>query len=236
MKSATKNGTKNGTKSRIEGLDVQDDAGATERVTITAPNIPTAVFRVRGVAPYVQHKFSEKARTAIKETQEAGSTTKKGKAREAKDFDACYEGARHVSTAGWDGIPSMGFKNGLVSACRLAGFKMTLAKQGVFVEGDGVSEDGAALVRITKGKPRKTIMPARNANGSMDLRARPMFDAGWEATVRIRYDAGIFTATDIANLLMRMGLQGGIGEGRADSKQSCGMGWGHFEIVNEAKR
>jgi hypothetical protein len=29
-----------------------------------------------------------------------------------------------------------------------------------------------------------------------------------------------------------VGRQVGIGEGRPDSRNSCGMGWGLFEIVN----
>jgi len=32
-------------------------------------------------------------------------------------------------------------------------------------------------------------------------------------------------------LLARVGMQVGIGEGRPDSKNSAGMGWGLFEVV-----
>jgi hypothetical protein len=60
---------------------------------------------------------------------------------------------------------------------------------------------------------------------------RPMYFP-WSANLRIRFDAGQFTYTDIANLLMRVGEQVGIGEGRHDSKKSGGMGWGTFRIVN----
>jgi len=34
------------------------------------------------------------------------------------------------------------------------------------------------------------------------------------------------------NLLHRAGLQVGIMEGRPDSKDSCGCGWGTFKIAN----
>jgi len=34
----------------------------------------------------------------------------------------------------------------------------------------------------------------------------------------------------LTNLLARAGLQVGIGEGRPDSKNSAGMGWGLFQI------
>jgi hypothetical protein len=58
-----------------------------------------------------------------------------------------------------------------------------------------------------------------------------MWRPGWEAKVRIRFDGDQFTLTDVTNLLMRVGLQVGIGEGRPDSKMSTGMGWGMFEVL-----
>jgi hypothetical protein len=39
-----------------------------------------------------------------------------------------------------------------------------------------------------------------------------------------------FTHQDVANLMTRVGLQVGLGEGRPDSKNSAGMGWGLFQI------
>jgi hypothetical protein len=53
----------------------------------------------------------------------------------------------------------------------------------------------------------------------------------WAATLRIRYDAGMLTADDVVNLISRVGLQVGIGEGRPDSKDSAGIGFGLFEIA-----
>jgi hypothetical protein len=53
----------------------------------------------------------------------------------------------------------------------------------------------------------------------------------WAAVLNIRYDAGMLTSSDIVNLISRVGLQVGIGEGRPDSKNSAGLGFGLFEIV-----
>ena len=53
----------------------------------------------------------------------------------------------------------------------------------------------------------------------------------WSASLRIRYDAGMLTADDVVNLIARVGLQVGVGEGRPDSKQSAGLGFGLFEIA-----
>jgi hypothetical protein len=38
---------------------------------------------------------------------------------------------------------------------------------------------------------------------------------------------------DIVNLLARMGEQVGIGEGRADSRNSAGLGFGAFKVETE---
>jgi hypothetical protein len=57
-----------------------------------------------------------------------------------------------------------------------------------------------------------------------------MFDAGWTTTLRVTFDADLFTLTDITNLLMRAGMQVGVGEGRPSSKNGIGMGWGTFSI------
>jgi hypothetical protein len=43
-----------------------------------------------------------------------------------------------------------------------------------------------------------------------------------------------FTPEDVANLMARVGMQVGIGEGRPDSKNSAGMGWGLFKIADSS--
>lgn len=202
-----------------------------QTLTIAPPNLQVGEFKIVGTAPYVQNKFSHKAMEMMKEKQAAGSVAAKGKKREAKDFKACYEGAMHKTADGKHGIPAPAFRNAMISACRMCGFQMTRAKLSVFVLPDGVDhEDGTPLVFISKGKPRYTESAVRNESGVADIRPRPMWDEGWEAIVRVQFDADQFTLTDVANLLMRAGMQVGVGEGRPDSKNSCGMGWGRFSI------
>jgi hypothetical protein len=203
-----------------------------EKVAITAPNFQQASLRIRGTVPYVQHAFSQKALQTMMETQMSGSTSRKGKLRQPKNFQEVYKNATHFSDDGWIGIPAAAIRNAMISACRVVGFKMTLAKLSLFVVPNGfdkLSRD--PLIKITKGKPYEHFGAARNSNGSTDVRCRPMWDPGWEAIVTIKWDADQFSATDIVNLLSRVGAQVGLGEGRADSRNSAGMGWGHFEVV-----
>ena len=202
-------------------------------VIIPAPKLGTGAFTIVGTAPYVQCAFPAKAREMMKAKQMAGSQAKKGAKRDAKDFDLCYQQAQHVSREGWNGIPASGFRAGLISACRLVDFKMTRAKLSLFVVADGFDNlDGTPLVKITKGKPHYVEHAVRNATGVADIRARPMWDEGWEAVLRLTWDADQFSTQDVANLLMRVGLQVGVGEGRPDSPNSAGMGWGTFAIGN----
>jgi len=207
----------------------------TQTLTIAPPNFETASFDITGTAPYVQNKFSQKAMNMMKDAQGAGSTGKKGKKKEAKDFQGCYEGALHKSGDGWYGIPAPAFRNAMVSACKIVGFAMTRGKLSVFIEADGFdADDGTPLVKITKGEPEYFDSAVRNATGVADIRPRPKWAEGWQVTVRVRYDADQFTLQDVTNLLMRVGMQVGLGEGRPDSKKSCGMGWGLFTIDGEA--
>lgn len=208
-------------------------ATTTQVLSITAPRFAWAKLKIRGTTPYCQNAFGAKARQKMIADQEAGSAGKSRKKKEAKDFDACYEEALHKSTDGWYGIPAPGFRNAMISACRAAGVVMTRAKLAVYVEPDGFDvASNDPLVKITKGKPSRQDAAVRNASGVIDIRPRPVWQPGWEAMVRVRYDEDMLTNVDVANLMMRAGMQVGIGEGRPDSKQSCGIGWGLFEIVD----
>ena len=203
-------------------------------IKISAPNIREATFLIRGTAPLVVHKFSAKAKAMIRQKQEAGSLANKGKSKSAKDFEEVFQGARHISTEGWDGIPAAAFRAGIISACRLVGFKMTLAKLSIFVAADGFDEtEGTPLVRIlSPAEPERNESMVRLATGVCDISVRPMWKI-WGAELRIQYDADQFTADDVRNLLARVGAQVGVCEGRPDSKSSAGCGWGTFELVTE---
>ena len=202
-------------------------------MAITPPDFRYLQIDIQGTTPLVMNRFSAKAQEEMKAKQEAGSTSSSKKIREAKDFTALFEGAKHVSTEGWEGIHAAAFRNGAISACRAVGFKMTHAKLAFMVIQDGLDRvDSAPLVRLTEGVAEEWIAPTRNATGVIDLRARPMYKT-WAASLKIRYDAGMLSDADVTNLIARVGLQVGIGEGRPDSKMSAGLGYGLFEIVNK---
>lgn len=203
-----------------------------QTVQIAAPRLSVAEFHLKGTAPYVQLRFSQKAMNAMAEKMKAGSQARGKKIREARNFDDDYEQAKHVSTEGWVGIPAGSFRAAMISACRLVGFKMTLAKLSCFILADGFDRvDGVPLVKIG-GEPEPNIMAVRNATGVADLRCRPMW-RDWTCRLRVQFDQDQFSLQDVSNLLMRVGQQVGVGEGRPDSRDSCGLGWGTFRILEE---
>lgn len=212
-----------------------DGSAASEKTAkglIPAPKFKTVTFTLRGNAPYVSNKFSAEAREMMRAKQAAGSQAKKGGKRDAKDFDRCYRESMHATADGKYGVPASSFRQALVSACRIVGFKMTLAKLALFIKADGIDADDASpLVVFTKGEPSKFEAATQNDTGVADIRVRGKWEPGWEIDLRVEYDADMFMESDVRNLLTRVGLQVGIGAGRPDSKTSCGQGWGTFDVV-----
>jgi hypothetical protein len=207
-----------------------------EGVAVVHPaNIVRATFRIRGTSPYVQAKFSKKARDKMMLDMATAEAAKKSRAaREPRDYDRDFVEAQHVSTAGWNGIPCSGFRAAMIDACRTVGLVMTKAKMSVFVVPDGFDkEEGTPLVKIISvAPPERTEMLVRNDNGSADIRIRPMW-RNWEADVTCEFDADMITPESVVNLLDRAGRQVGVGEGRPFSKNSVGQGWGTFTVVTQ---
>jgi len=206
-----------------------------QTVSIKPPSFGVAEFRLKGLSPLVIHRFSAKTKLEMKQKMETGKAAASRRNREAKSTDELFAEARYVAREGWDGIHAGAFRAALISACRLVGYKMSLAKLSIFVEADGVDakEPQIPLVRIY-GQPTKQEDVARVETGQPYVTIRAAYH-NWKARLRIRWDADQFTLDDLTNLLARAGLQVGIGEGRPDSKNSAGMGWGLFQI-EESRR
>lgn len=206
-----------------------------EEVTyIAPPNLQRINVRIQGASPLVINKFSKKAREEMMAKMAASSAEKKSKAKSARpprDYDNDFEGARHRSVDGWDGIPASSFRSAMIDACRTCGLVMTQAKMSVFVLADGVdADDGTPMVKVIGDAPERTEMAVRNETGVADIRVRPMWRK-WEAVVCLEFDADMILEESVINLLSRAGRQVGVGEGRPFSKKSYGQGWGTFDVV-----
>jgi hypothetical protein len=197
---------------------------------IPAPRLNIATFHIRGTSPLVIHRFSVKVKEQMAQKMSEGKSASSKKNREPKNSDDTFNESRYISKDGWDGFHAASVRNAMISACRLVNFKMTLAKMSIFVIQDGWDkfEPQIPLIRIL-GKPVKQADMARVETGAPYVTYRAAYSP-WEAKIRIRFDEDQFSITDVSHLLTRVGLQVGIGEGRHDSKNSSGMGWGTFEL------
>lgn len=205
-----------------------------ERVTISKPRFGKAVIPIRGTAPYVGNKMSTRDIDKMRQDQEAGQQARSRKRREPKDFTNLHREKIHVSGEGWYGIPAAAFRCAMIDACRVAGYKMTMAKMSVFVLPDGFDkDDGQPLVRIvSSAEPRSFQMIGRYNNTSTDILVRPQW-MQWGCNIPVKWDEDQFSAEDVVNLLCRAGEQVGVGAGRPFSRETPGLGFGTWEVVNK---
>ena len=202
----------------------------TEVLTVSAPNIQAIQVRFTGNAPLMQNRFSEKAMHMMADKMTGITKPGSKKAREARDFHEDFVQAKHTARGEeWEGVAASSVRAALISACRLTGFTMTRAKLSLFVPAQGYDKvDGLPLIRVF-GESVENTMAVRNATGVADLRCRPLY-MEWYCLPEIRFDADQFSVSDVLNLLRRVGLQVGLGEGRPDSRASVGLGFGTFDV------
>jgi hypothetical protein len=208
---------------RIASVEPTSDASS--KIVIPKPRIEVLSIPIIGTSPLLLHKWSEKAKRQMLDKQMKKAT----KAKDAKDPEADFNGARYISQDGWDGCPAVAFKSAMVGACRQCdGLPMTLAKRIFFVEVDGYTPDGDGLVRIV-GEPRMHEAMVRLETGTADIRYRPIYHP-WRATIQVRFNAGIVSAEQVVNLIQIAGLSEGVGEWRPSAPKSSTGIHGCWEI------
>lgn len=206
-----------------------------ETIEIRPARLVRVILPIEGTAPLVMNKFSEEARRQMLEEMTKEKANKRNKKEHPpRDLDREFQQLKHVSTAGWYGMPCGAFRKAMVDACRLAGVVMVTAKMTIFIIPDGIdSDDGAPLVRINApAEPDPVQHYVRLASGKPSVAVRPMFSK-WDAVVTVEFDADFISLNSVVNLLDRAGRQIGIGAGRPFSTNSCGMGWGTFKVLQE---
>lgn len=204
-------------------------------IKINGPKFQTALWEIEGTTPLVVHRFSTKAKEEMIRKMINPPAPGARVKREPLNPENQYNEARYIHKDGWDGFNAAAVRNAMISAGRLVGFKMTLLKISVFVVADGVDATEAQynLVRIY-GKPERFDAIGRLDNGAPNPVYRPLY-MPWSAKLRIAFDSDILSMTDVGNLLHRVGTQIGLCEGRYDSKNSAGQGWGCFALAKSPK-
>lgn len=196
--------------------------GADTMVVLTPFKLKTIEVPIVGTSELIVHAWSEKAKRMMAKGQ---SGEPKPRKREPRNPQEDYEGSRYMMPDGGDGFPASGIKAAIVQACRsFSGLPMTVAKQAIYVYG----EEDTGLVRIF-GEPRMREDMVRLETGVADIRYRAGFPK-WNAMLRVRFNAGMLSDSDVVNLINAAGF-GGIGDWRPSSPKSASGSFGMFEVL-----
>ena len=189
----------------------------TDTISLERPDIRAIEIRIRGTAPLICHKWSDKA----KKEMLARSTKKADKGRPAKDPEQEYRDSLYVMPDGSYGFPAIAFKAAMVRAGKYVNLPMTFTRGAFHINGD--------LIKII-GTPHMREDMVRIPMGGADNRFRGEFTE-WEVDLPIVYFATAISAEQLVNLLMIAGFSVGIGEWRPEKDGQ----YGTFTIVEEQK-
>lgn len=209
-------------------------------IEIKPVEIAKAVVRIRGTAPLIMHKWSEKAKKMILDKQT--------KATKTKGHDLKVPVADFISSAYWlteephgnsDEECEAAFRQAVENGARW-GFPVTAIKQATimaasrndidiktttlrgcfFIKGEG--PDMLAEVKGTIPEMREDMVRVGGISKTADIRHRAQFN-GWYMDLEISYNVnGPVTLEQIINLINLGGFTCGIGEWRPEKDGSYG--------------
>lgn len=197
---------------------------ATTSATISLGRIKREVVEIpiKGTAPLIVHRWSEKAKEMMLASQQGKKTPK-----QAKDPQADYESSMYRLTDGGHGFPVMAFKAATVKGGgRVFGkaVKMTELRQVFTFIADGLGVDGTQLARIT-GEPTMREDMVRVGMGTADIRYRAEY-RDWSALLRVEYVPSVIDIESVVALVDAGGTNG-VGEWRPEKSGS----YGTYEVV-----
>jgi len=203
------------------------------KVQIPAPNIQMMKVRIKGTAPLIFHKWTEKAKKQILDKQ----LKKAQRGHDIRKPEEEYVDSFYYDSEDRVAFPALSIKLAMVNAVRnVEGTTMTLIKGAVFVVGD---KDGFIPV-LNGGKEitRKEVIKnkdkwlredmVRIGMGSADLRFRGQLTE-WEMEFIMKFNGDILSPEQVMNLLQIAGFACGLGEWRTERNGN----FGSFEIATK---
>lgn len=182
----------------------------TPSISIPAPDIQTAHFRLVGTTSLICHAWSDKAKKMMLDKQMKKATTGKLAKDPEQDF---YDSLYPMPDGEGYGFPAIAWKAAMVRAGTYLDLKMTFLR-GVFHVPDG-------YVRID-GKPEPREDMVRLQGNTADIRYRGEF-MPWAVELPIQFNARVITHEQLANLLVTAGFSVGVGEWRPEKDGNHGM-------------
>lgn len=177
-------------------------------IQLQRPDLRIIAIPITGTAGLIMHKWSEKAKKEMLDKQ-----MKKAKqGRDAKDPQKDYEDSIYYTADGKFGFPAIGFKAAIVRAGTYSGMPMTFLRGALHINGEFVEIHGLPTMREDM---------VRVGMGTADIRYRAEFKQ-WSAVLHIRYNAGVISEEQIANLVLTAGFSVGVGEWRPEKDGQFG--------------
>jgi len=181
-------------------------------------NVQKIRITIEGTSPLIQHQWSEKAKTMMREKGQG----KKTRERSARDPEAEARDATYFTADGKPGLPLLSLKSAIIMAAHKdIGIEKTLVRKGLFIK----APDASLILPMKCSKPKVREDCVRVGMGAADLRYRPQFDQ-WSVDINIEYDADLLQQGDIVNLIDRAGFGVGVGEWRPEK----GGEFGRFAV------
>lgn len=195
---------------------------ATKSVEIKEFDIKQVVIPIRSISPLIVNQFSRKARGIILDKQLGKSQNKK---HAVKNPEEDYQGAKHISSQGWEGFPAAGFKAAMIRGAKMIGMVMKDTQTSFFIQAD---DEETQLVRVY-GESRMREDMVRVGMGAADVRFRPEYPK-WEANLTIEFNEGVLSLDQIYQLVKAAGYGCGIGEMRPEKGK---FNYGRFALAQE---
>jgi hypothetical protein len=181
-----------------------------------------AEIPIKGTAPLIVHRWSEKARSMMLDAQQGRKNPK-----QPKDPVADYESSMYRFTDDGHGFPVMAFKSATVKGGgRIFGksVKMTELRQVFVFLADGIGTDGTQLIRI-EGTPSMREDMVRVGMGTADIRYRAEY-RDWSALIRVEFVPSVIDLESVVALVDAGGTNG-VGEWRPEKNGS----YGTYEVI-----
>jgi len=202
---------------------------AEPQVAIRRIAAETIIVPIRGTAPLLVHKWSEKAKRQMLDKMTGRRTPKAPKDPEAEFQASIYR----MNNEDHYGFPVLGFKACTVEASRLYDKSVTKVglMQTLFFTGEYSKTAGQQLTRIVAPDPdmREDVVTV-GVKGT-DLRYRAEFTADWTASLTVTYISSSITQDSVLSLIDAGGLTVGVGEWRPAKSGNFGT----FQIDDTRK-
>lgn len=204
----------------------KSQSSAKAAIVLPPLNLARLTATIVGDTSLICHTWSQKARLEMLAKQ----TKKAQQAKEAKDPVQDFRDSLYKIETGGYGFPSVAIKDAMVTAVTsVSGLTKVAARQSFRVVGERSDVRAAYesviirqnLVPIISPEPMMREDMVRVGMGTADIRYRGEFFP-WAMRFQIGYNANLFSAEQLLNLLNVAGFGVGIGEWRAERNGESG--------------